>query len=253
MTVGVQSGLSFQLHEFVDSVDFSPACSLREDEVHVWQVRLGASSAQVSHLDQLLSNDEKQRVERFRHEQRRNEFIIGRGTLRVLLGSYLGVPAEELRFAYSAHGKPGLAAPRGREVDFNVSHAEGLALFAFAVNRKIGVDIERVRQDIEVEEIARRFFSPAEQLALCNLPAQERPQAFFRCWTRKEAYIKARGEGLSHPLHQFDVSLAPGESAALLSTRPDRVEAGRWLLHGLSVTSGYAAAVAVEADSVVLV
>jgi len=124
-----------------------------------------------------------------------------------------------------------------------------MVVCAFARDRGVGVDVEKVRRDFNVEEIAERFFSVAERDALRGIPVHEKHEAFFRCWTRKEAYIKARGEGLSHPLHQFDVSLTPKDAAALLATRPDCIEAARWLLRDLPVTSGYLAALAVEAET----
>jgi 4'-phosphopantetheinyl transferase len=254
LLVAAQPGLSFQFHECAGAADYPAALSLGEHEVHVWQAALDRLSPCVTDLSQTLSSDEKERAVRLRDEKHRNEFIISRGMLRTLLGSYLGIPAPGLSFVYSSHGKPGLdTLPLARGLAFNVSHTEGIALFAFTLNRKIGVDVEKVRRNFEVEKIAERFFSVAERLALRNLPAEQRYEAFFRCWTRKEAYIKARGEGLSHPLHQFDVSLAPEEPAALLTTHPNPGEASRWLLRPLPVTPGYMAALAVEVESIVLV
>jgi 4'-phosphopantetheinyl transferase len=121
-----------------------------------------------------------------------------------------------------------------------------VALYAVARGREIGIDLEFMRCDLEVEEIAERFFSRRETATLRALPTDLRKYAFFLCWTRKEAYIKARGEGLSLPLNQFDVSLIPGEPAALLSAQPDSDEALRWSLHEMTIASGYVAALAVE-------
>ena len=134
----------------------------------------------------------------------------------------------------------------GNGLDFNLSHSAGIVLLAFARRRRIGIDIEAVRRDFSTTEIAERFFSPAERTALRQLPHGQRHQAFFRCWTRKEAFIKALGEGLSHPLDQFDVNLAPGEPAVLLATRPDATEAGRWALWNVPTAGNYAAALAIE-------
>ncbi|MBZ5723300.1 MAG: 4'-phosphopantetheinyl transferase superfamily protein [Acidobacteriia bacterium] len=225
---------------------FAPAAiaPLREREIHVWHGSLQPSPAEVAGLAQLLSPDELERADRFHFEKNRSEFIFARGTLRTLLGSYLGVAPADLRFAYSPHGKPSL--DDRKTVDFNISHTEGMVVFAFARSRRIGVDVEKVRRDFDVEEIAERFFSVAERLALREIPEPQRYPAFFHCWTRKEAYIKARGEGLSHPLHQFDVSLAPGKPAALLGTRPDAEEAKRWSLWDLAISPEHAAALAAE-------
>jgi 4'-phosphopantetheinyl transferase len=217
---------------------------LGERQIHLWYGSLQPSSAEVTQLLPLLSPDELERAGRFRFEKHRNEFIFARGTLRRLLGSYVGTAPAGLRFAYSPHGKPSLDATN--ILEFNLSHTEGMVVFAFARSRKLGVDVEKVRRDFKVEEIAERFFSVAERLSLREIPELERYHAFFRCWTRKEAYIKARGEGLSHPLHQFDVSLAPGQPAALLGTRPDEEERKRWSLWDLAIAPEYAVALAAE-------
>jgi 4'-phosphopantetheinyl transferase len=167
--------------------------------------------------------------------------------LRDILSRYLGVPPSALVFRYSTYGKPALAAGfDAARVCFNISHSHEMALFAVTCEREIGVDIEHLGRDIHAEEIAEHFFSAHERASLRTLPAAAKHEAFFNCWTRKEAYIKAHGEGLSLPLDQFDVSLLPGEPAALLATRNDPWEARRWSLQALSPGSGYVAALAVE-------
>ena len=151
-----------------------------------------------------------------------------------------------MRFVYGPHGKPELASDGGETgLRFNVSHSHGLALYAITRHREIGVDVERIRPEVASETIAEHFFSPREVAVLRALPATLQATAFFACWTRKEAYIKARGDGLSLPLDQFAVSLAPGEPAALLYTAWDAQEAARWALHDLASGPGYRAAVAV--------
>lgn len=223
----------------------SPA--LTADEVHVWRARLDPEPSAVALLAATLSADERARAARFRFDRDRVSYVVARGVLREILGHYLHVAPAELRFVYSPHGKPSLdAAPRASTLRFNVSHSHGFALYAFASGREVGVDVEYMRPDFAGEEIAERFFSRGEVNTLRGLPRGERLAAFFRCWTRKEAYIKARGEGLSHPLELFDVSLTPGEPAALLATRPDPLEATRWSLEELSCAPGYAASLAVE-------
>jgi 4'-phosphopantetheinyl transferase len=152
-----------------------------------------------------------------------------------------------LRFSYSKKEKPSLAPPHdGSGVNFNISHSGGIALLAFARRREVGVDVEQIRRDSDLQAIARRFFSANEQTQLARLTDDERVDAFFRCWTRKEAYIKATGDGLSLPLSQFDVSLAPGDENALLATRPETSEAARWLLREVPSGPGYAAAICVR-------
>src|SRR5207237_4344548 len=126
-----------------------------------------------------------------------------------------------VKFTYSAEGKPNLDAFHISDLFFNVSHSEDLAAFAFTSGHRIGVDVEMIRQSVDVDEIPRRFFSSAEQRALAGLSATEKYQGFFNCWTRKEAYIKALGSGLSLPLRDFDVSLLPRGPSRLVATRPD--------------------------------
>ena len=193
-----------------------------------------------------LAADEQARAERFYFERDREHFIVARGVLRAILGGYLNRAPEELSFCYSAYGKPSLAGEfEGDAIRFSVSHSGGVALYAVTRGREAGIDIERIRSDLAVAEIAERFFSPREVAMLRTLPAEAQTQAFFCCWTRKEAYIKARGEGLSLPLDQFDVSLAPGEPAAVLGTQRDPSEASRWSLQELTPAPGFVAALAV--------
>jgi 4'-phosphopantetheinyl transferase len=226
----------------------SPAeLSLSSAEVHVWRAALDPAASCVEQLQRLLSADELQRAARFHFSRDRRRFIVARGALRDILSRYLGVPPAELEFRYSAYGKPALADIAAEEgVRFNISHAHEMALFAVTCGREVGVDIEYLHRTIACEEIAEHFFSARERASLRALPAEIKPQAFFNCWTRKEAYIKAHGEGLSLPLDQFDVSLAPGEPVALLATRGDPREALRWSLQALTPGPGYVAALAVE-------
>jgi 4'-phosphopantetheinyl transferase len=242
--------LNFVFHESTALLTHAQPAALGEHDVHVWQGPLNHyPQDKVSRLETILSGDEKERAARFRFEKNRKEFIVTRGWLRMLLGQYLGVSPAQLAFAYSAHGKPSIGVPATAPLHFNVSHTDGMGVFAFAWNRRVGIDIEKPREEVNVEELAGRFYSSAEKQAIRELPPEDRREAFFRCWTRKEAYIKAIGEGLSHPLHQFDVSLAPGDQAALLCTRPDATEASRWVLRDVPTAPGYIAALAVEVNS----
>jgi 4'-phosphopantetheinyl transferase len=221
--------------------------TLSSAEVHVWRACLDLDSSSVEHLQHALSADELQRAARFHFPRDRRRFTVARGVLRDILGRYLGVPPSELGFRYSAYGKPALAAGFDAVgVRFNISHSHEMALFAVTCGREIGVDIEYLGREIRGEEIAQHFFSAHECASLRALPAAAKHEAFFNCWTRKEAYIKAHGEGLSLPLNQFDVSLAPGEPAALLATRNDPREVQRWSLQALTPGPGYVAALAVE-------
>ena len=184
-------------------------------------------------------------MQRFRFEKDRRRYLIGRGGLRTLLGRYLDLAPQDLRFETAAAGKPHLASGQ-RRLQFNLAHSGEYVLIAIADGRAVGIDVEEIRDDFDAGELAAHFFSPGEQRDLEMLTGRARIEAFFECWTRKEAYVKARGEGLSLPLDQFDVSLRPGEPARLIATRPDPAEARRWQLSGLDVADGYKAALAVE-------
>jgi 4'-phosphopantetheinyl transferase len=221
--------------------------SLDSGEVHVWRASLDHSSSQVDRFRETLDCDERSRADRFCFSRDRERFIVARGVLRALLGRYLNRAPESLAFSYGTHGKPVLDSESDADaIRFNLSHSHGTALYAVTRGREIGVDLEFIRSDLEAEQIAERFFSHSENVTLRALPLRLRKYAFFLCWTRKEAYIKARGEGLSMPLDQFDVSLIPGEPAALLSTKPDAGEALRWSLRDLNLGRCYAAALAAQ-------
>lgn len=220
---------------------------LADDEVHVWRAALTPLDSDLRNMWHTLSADERERAERFYFSRDRKRFIAARGVLRAILSRYLAIGAEHLCFCYNARGKPALTSDSGGDtLRFNVSHSHTLALFAVTRGREVGIDLERMRSDLADEQIARRFFSPHEVAMLRALPPELRREGFFNCWTRKEAYIKARGEGLALPLDQFDVTLAPGESARLLSTAGDPQEADRWSLQALFPGQDYAAALAVE-------
>jgi len=219
---------------------------LARHEVHLWRIALAQTDDVYQKLRAALSEDEQRRAAQFKFEKLQKRFVIARGALRDILSRYTGLAAEKIAFEYEAHGKPKLATTMNpNDVCFNLSHAEDLALCAVACDRPIGVDVEFVRQMDDTERIARRFFSPRESDVFCALPPEQQTGAFFNCWTRKEAFIKALGEGLSHPLDRFEVSFLEGESAALLCTRPDPQEATKWTLQALYPAPNYAGALAV--------
>jgi 4'-phosphopantetheinyl transferase len=220
---------------------------LGNDEVHVWRAALDVAPSQVDSLLDTLAEDEQARARRFYFPTDRARYIVARGALREILGIYLKIGAQAVPFQYGPHGKPELARAAGENgIHFNISHSRGVALYTVTHGREVGIDLEFIREDFDVEQLAGQFFSQREIATLGALPLGVRKYAFFLCWTRKEAYIKARGEGLSLPLDQFDVSLIPGEPAALLRTQADPDEASRWSLHELSIGPDYAAALAVE-------
>jgi 4'-phosphopantetheinyl transferase len=210
-----------------------------ENEVHLWHIDLAAVAQAERRWQQLLSSDEQARAKRFHFSQDRQYFTAARALLRTILASYLDSKPKELIFRYSDKRKPSVSPDLSKTpLEFNVSHSGAVALLAFARGRALGVDVEQVRNNFDHTAIAHRFFSLDEQRQLVALAPEERYRGFFRCWTRKEAYIKAQGAGLSLPLHQFDVSLKPGDDDALLSTRPDSAEAARWCLQEVPAADG---------------
>jgi 4'-phosphopantetheinyl transferase len=231
----------------IDQVWCQPPAELSwpRDEVHVWRATLALPEAAADRLKQCLSAEERDRMGRFHFEQDRRRHLIGRGLLRTLLGRYLNRAPRDLRFETAAAGKPHLASGQG-QLQFNVSHSGEYVLIAIADGRAVGIDVEEVHDDFDVDEVAVHFFSANEQRDLEMFTGRAKVEAFYNCWTRKEAYLKAQGAGLSFPLDQFDVSLRPGEPACLIATRPHPAEATRWQLSGFDVADGYKAALAIE-------
>jgi 4'-phosphopantetheinyl transferase len=216
--------------------------TLGPTEVHVWRTHLYQPDAAVRRLYNQLAADEQDRAQRFVFGRDRDQFVITRGTLRRILAGYLQTETNHVRFSYDRHGKPAVV---GDALRFNASHSRGLALIAVTRSRRVGIDVEYMQPQLEVESLAERFFSPDERAALRALLPAGRRRAFFDCWTRKEAYVKARGDGLSLALDQFTVSLTVGE-ARLVHTAVDSDEASRWWLHEIRAGAGYAACLAVE-------
>lgn len=221
--------------------------TLSSEEVHVWRATLDRTASRVEELCQVLEADEAARADRYLFARDREHFIVARAFLRFLLSRYLGTEPALVRFHYDLHGKPALAGDStGTRIRFNLSHAHGLALCAVTCDRNLGIDVEWIRPRVIEEQIAERYFCPREVAKLRALPRDQQAEAFFNCWTRKEAYVKARGEGLSIPLDQFEVSLVPDEPVALLYVRADLDQASRWSLCELHPGPGYVAALAVE-------
>jgi len=213
--------------------------------VHIWRVRLDLPPGAVERLRKVLAEEEELRAERFQFPEHRRHFIVARGALRVLLGRYLRQPPEKIRFAYNRYGKPSLESDGA--LSFNLSHSGEMALYAFARRGEIGIDVEWMGRRVhDRDQIAERFFSPREAQTLRVLPAPERQAGFFRCWTRKEAYVKARGQGLSIPLDRFEVTLAPEEEPRLLANHDEPGDAARWTLYSFVPEKDYVAALVAE-------
>lgn len=223
----------------------SAGWTLPTGEVHVWRASLQRPPQVLARMRGLLAGDEQERAERFRFERDRSRYIVGRALLRELLGRYLSIAPEELEFEYGEFGKPALRSGPW----FNLSHSGSLALYAFSNDSEIGVDIELDDAGFSSERIAERFFSPPEVSVLRALPPDAQPSAFLACWTRKEAFIKARGDGLSLALDSFDVTLSPDVPAALVRTAWCGEEPGQWSMEDLSDSkAGYVAAVAMRGN-----
>ena len=213
-------------------------------EIQVWFVELAASAASVETCFRSLSADEKERASRFRFEHLKAAFTLSRGVLRALLGRYLATEPDRICFAYGPRGKPRVVFPE-TSLEFNLAHSGRFATYAFTVGCELGVDIEEVRPLSDQENIVRRFFSREECEEWLDLDSSQRDEAFFHCWTRKEAYIKALGDGLSMPLDSFRVSLRPGVAAALIHSDGDPAAAAKWSLCSLSPADGYVGSLAV--------
>jgi 4'-phosphopantetheinyl transferase len=214
---------------------------LQENEIHIWRAFIDSEHAQVRYLAPLLSEAERTRASRFLFVQDRDRFISGRGILRSILGLYLQQPPSAIVFTYEAAGKPKLESHNSdRQICFNVSHSHELAVYAFA-HQDVGIDVEAVKPERADEKVAEHLFSARELAELRALPPEGRVHGFFNCWTRKEAYIKARGLGLATPLDSFAVSLTPGEPEVIAST-----DSGRWILRSFQPADGYVAALVAD-------
>jgi 4'-phosphopantetheinyl transferase len=226
---------------------FPPNLKLKDNEVHVWKASLDQPESIVQMLEQRLSVDEKQRAGRFYFEKDRRHFIIGRGLLRTILGWYLSIEPIQIRFRYGRNGKPELSDNFGEvTIKFNLSHSDNIAFYGFTRSGRIGVDIERVRAIPDMEQIGARFFSEKENAFFRSLPSSKKAATFYNCWTRKEAFIKAVGDGLTLPLNTFDVTFVPGEPAELTIDVGNLHEGTHWSLHALKPAPGYVGAIAVE-------
>lgn len=229
----------------IEALERNP--SLASKDVDVWRIHLSVPHDVMRLCHNLLSQDEVQRAERFHFELDRRRFIVARGAMRQILGRYVNVAPQDLVFSYGAKGKPGVSPEFNEQgFQFNLSHSRELALLAVARGFGVGIDIEFVNHEFAGEEIAERFFSTKEVGVLRAIPPSERANAFFCCWTRKEAYIKALGEGLSVPLNSFDVAFGPGVSAALLQARVLPGQESRWSMYDMPVGREYTSALVAE-------
>jgi 4'-phosphopantetheinyl transferase len=237
----------------IDEGDWkSPPKSARllTSEVHLWRIQINLFTDRIHQFLTYLSKEERSRMNRFRFEKDQNRFAITHACLRDILSRYLSTSPNLVTFSSGTYGKPEISNLDLMEpLQFNLSQSEDLALVAVASERKVGVDVERVKKDIPIENISRRFFSSIEIDSILSLPVESQTAAFFSCWTRKEAYLKARGEGLSIPLNQFEVSVSTDEQPILIDTVWDKVESSRWTFRHLTPAPDYFGALVVEGSN----
>lgn len=215
---------------------------LDHTQVHVWTASLSTGGTALAELRAVLVAEERARADCIRAPQLRRRFIVSRAILRRLLSIYLRVAVSELRLGYGAHGKPYVASVSG--LCFNLSHAEDTVMYAFASQREVGIDIESTTRDVDIEGVARQAFSPIECEALTSLSPDARRAAFFRIWTRKEAYVKARGDGLGYPTRTFSVWHLPGGDATRLADGRQTGSLAGWQLLEIPAPPNFCAALA---------
>lgn len=225
----------------------SPGLFLPDEEIHVWRISLNPVAETWPELWRILSPLEKERANKFYFARDRERFIVAHACMRKILGSYLGMPGESLVFYQTAYGKPFLEA--AYPLEFNLAHSGEIALLAVTRDKRIGVDIEQIRPLDDYASIAQHTFSKKESTALLSLPEDLHLPAFFACWTRKEAFIKATGEGLSHPLDQFDVSVRPDQLKVDLNSGSDVEESSPWSIQTLYPGDGYIGALAINGQA----
>jgi 4'-phosphopantetheinyl transferase len=233
----------------VTSIDWAAPpehLTLTGSAVHVWRATLSLAEAQVAVLGFLLNAEEQARARRLRFEDKRRSFVAARAILRCILGRYLGLSPQQIQFSYSAQGKPELAPSQATGLRFNLAHSGDLAVVALAYARPIGIDVEHLRPVGAIDQMVDGYFAPAERAAFQRLPPEHRLSAFFAAWTRKEAYLKAQGDGLTLPLDQVVVTLSPDEPPALLADGQRSPDTTPWVLMDLEAAPGYRAALAVR-------
>jgi len=225
----------------------NPLGDLTSDAFHVWRILLSQSEDVVRTLEGYLSMDELRRADRYRRELDRCRYVVAHGVLRELLADYTAQTPRDVSFGYTAAGKPFLMDDQGEQrLRFTLSHSGEWAVVALALSTEVGIDIEQIDLDVSVEAVAERFFSRNESEVLREVPPEQRTAAFFAAWTRKEAYVKARGEGISDRLRKFSISINPEQIPVLLTDSTDPCASLRWRLYDLDIAHGYAAALAAE-------
>lgn len=223
------------------------ATPLESGDVHVWRAALDVDAPRLAALESTLDETERRRAARFRFERDRKRFIAAHGILRAILSRYLAIEPSRLSFSCGPWGKPALVGEgHSDDIRFSMSHSHGLALYAVAQDRDVGIDIECSGAECACEQLAESFFSSREVREIQALPERKRPEAFFCCWTRKEAYLKARGLGLALPLDKFHVSAASTRPDGLVEVTSGTAQAPPWYVRGLLPAAGFVAALATQ-------
>lgn len=223
----------------------SPA--LPHDQVHIWRFSIESLDEHSDSFARTLSDDERTRAKHYHFLRDRTKFLVRRGMLRVILGRYLSVEPNRIQFDHGTYGKPRLASKFDSDrLEFNLAHSHNLAVYAFTRKRRIGIDLEKIQPLPNLEQISSQFFTSQESEKIQRLDGNARLLAFYHCWTRKEAYVKAIGNGLTHPLDQFQVSVEPTQPARLVRVKGQSQETARWSFKSFVPASGYVSALAVE-------
>jgi 4'-phosphopantetheinyl transferase len=222
---------------------------LEENKVIIWLLDLNKTVFDLAWLVSLLSDSELKKSQKLVFDKDKKRYIVSHGILRILLGKYIGLPPGFVEYRFNRYGKPELNVDINPEkIKFNLSHSHEKILFAFSRGRELGVDIEYLDPKFPTSDISKRFFSPQEVQELINLPKEQQIQGFFKCWTQKEAYIKAKGMGLSIPLDSFDVSVSPVDPAGLISNKNEPLEIFKWKIQEIQIEGNYASAICAEGN-----
>ena len=225
--------------------------TLSTGHVDIWKCCVKLGDDQIGELSSLLSTEEKARAQRLKIAEKQNQFIIARGRLRQNLGKYLNLDQHAFKFEYAVHGKPYMEERwQGHEISFNVSHSHNFILIAMSLDHQLGIDIEKIQHGKDHTALARRFFSKREQAELTVLPEEIKTRAFYSCWARKEAFVKAVGDGITYGLDTFDVSVHPDETKPLINIHTNSGEDITWSVFNIPMDEDYMAALAVTDNTV---
>lgn len=226
--------------------------TLQDNEAHLWLVNINKSFRDLDYYTALLSPEEKKRSGRFHFSRDKNRNIITYAVLRLLISNYINIDPAQVMYKYNQYNKPEVANRKNSGLGFNLSHSGNYIIYAFSLRREVGIDIEQKREINYADSIVKRFCSEKEKTEYFSFPPEQRNEIFLCCWTRKEAYIKARGEGLNFQLNNFTVSLNPADPPALLDVSDEPFEKQKWSLYDIEVHNGYYSTLAAEGKNLIL-